>query len=877
MTQSIAVKLSIGLGLLLTLVLVAAGTSFWRSNAIDQQTRNIVDILEPKMAAAYEIELSSIEIEIGILEYVRNPGVAVRDRIAEDMARFGQSERDYLVLANPEEVSEIAGLLNEFSIGFVDIGESIISQTDLRQSLLVSMENRFDNLGDLASINLSEQMALHDSYGPKKLMHLQVMETEIAEVANSLASYLRSPNTLYRLEMAEHADEFNDGLVTFENAVQNDEERQRAAQLNTLFIDTVGMATRLMDLKDSLDDSTASILALRSGLDTVLQQQVQAPARLQMNLEKDAVHLADSRAKQLTVALLVMGLLLVFALGYLVFKRITQPVKQLVLATQHAAEGDLTSRVDVTSHDEIGLLSAAFNEMIATREEAERALLLGEEEQRRLADENVVNATIGRIVSSSLDIREVYDAFAKQVRTLVRFDWLAVSIMDEKMDSQHIDYVSADAIPDLKIGTRLKLENTFVGSVTERRVTLAETLSPSISTDKKQTLVKPIVEAGFQALLGVPLFSRDKVIGVLLFASKQRMPYSESEIAAASTVADQVAGAIVISQTYIELQDTQGGLLQALSELQQTQAGLLQAHAELQEAQAGLLTAHDELENRVLERTLELEKTKDLAESATKAKSQSLANMSHELRTPLNAIIGYSELLIDMAHEEGNAVGVNNLERITASGKHLLFLVNDILDLARVEAGKMDLFIEEFDIFDVVEEVRVVSEALMPINNNTMSIECSKDIGYMRTDQLKVRQVLLNLLSNAAKFTDHGKVSLSAKRECRDGDDWVSFTIRDTGIGMTPEEAERLFQPFTQADASTVRKYGGSGLGLSLCLSLSRMMGGDVTMETKSGSGSAFEIYLPATISSQIAQSEEFYAADGDLGSEEVETIHAQQ
>jgi signal transduction histidine kinase len=288
--------------------------------------------------------------------------------------------------------------------------------------------------------------------------------------------------------------------------------------------------------------------------------------------------------------------------------------------------------------------------------------------------------------------------------------------------------------------------------------------------------------------------------------------------------------------------------------------------------------AHDDLENRVQERTLELEQTKDLAETATKAKSQFLANMSHELRTPLNAIIGYSELLVDMANEEGNDVGVRNLERITASGKHLLFLVNDILDLARVEAGKMDLFIEDFDIFGVIEEVRVVSEALIPINNNTMCIDCTGDVGYMRTDQLKVRQILLNLMSNAAKFTDHGEISLSAKRDYRDGDDWIIFTITDTGIGMTPEEAEKLFQPFTQADASMVRKYGGSGLGLSLCLSLSRMMGGDITMQTKSGVGSTFEINLPASISASIAQSEEFgEPTDGDVASEEIEPIPVQQ
>jgi hypothetical protein len=195
------------------------------------------------------------------------------------------------LLANPEEVSGTASLLNEFSVGFIDIGESVINQTDLRQSLLLSLENDFDDLDSLASINLSEQMALYDSYGPEKLMHLQVIGTEIAEIKTSLASYLRSPRPLYRLHMTEHSEEFNDGLAAFSIAAENAEERQRAAQLNTMFIGAVGTATRLMDLKDSLDEGTAEILALRSELGTVLEQQVQAPTKRQTVLEKDAAHL----------------------------------------------------------------------------------------------------------------------------------------------------------------------------------------------------------------------------------------------------------------------------------------------------------------------------------------------------------------------------------------------------------------------------------------------------------------------------------------------------------------------------------------------------------------------------------------------------------
>ena len=430
------------------------------------------------------------------------------------------------------------------------------------------------------------------------------------------------------------------------------------------------------------------------------------------------------------------------------------------------------------SGDEIGQLAAAFNEMIASREEAERALVLSEAEQRRLADENAVSATIGRIASSSVELEDVYDALAQKVRTLVRFDWLAISILDQKSEIQRVDYVSGNLVKNLKRGTVLPLSGTLVGAVAEHRDFIVDVIDPESSTERKYSNAGPIAEAGFPVVLGVPLFCRDRVIGVLVFASADENPYSESEITAARNVADQVAGAIANAQIY----------------------------AERQVAQNLLLQAHDDLENRVLERTIELEKTRDLAEEATRAKSQFLASMSHELRTPLNAVIGYSELLVDEAHEENNTAIVPNLERITASGKHLLTLVNDILDLAKVEAGKMELVIEDFSIANEIEQVRAISETLTQGNNNTFVVACSSRIGNMRSDRTKVRQILFNLLSNAAKFTENGYIILRVDRETRDRLDWIIFKIKDSGTGMTPAVAEKLFQPFTQADSSTVRK-----------------------------------------------------------------------
>jgi len=413
----------------------------------------------------------------------------------------------------------------------------------------------------LASIDLREQMSLYDSYDSKELMHLQVINTAIAEVENSLASYLRSPKASYRVQMAEHIEEFYEALTAFDVLALTNEELQRASQLSSSFSEATATVTQLMDLQDKLDLNTAIMLQLRSDLVFALDEQVQAPARLEMRDQKDSVHSVDSRNNKITVALLVVGIVFVFGAAFFVFKRITKPVRQLVVATQKVAGGDLSVRVEETHHDEIGLLSAAFNEMIATREEAERALLIGEEEQRRLTDENAVNATIGRIVSSSLDITEVYDAFAKQVRTLVRFDWLAVPIFDQDMKGQRIDYVSSDSISRLKRGTWMKREGTFIGSVADQRDVVAVALDYDQEMIEEFPTMTPVAKAGFHGLLGVPLFSRDRVIGVLTFASKELAPYTQSEIAAASTVADQVAGAIAISQTYSELQEAQTELL----------------------------------------------------------------------------------------------------------------------------------------------------------------------------------------------------------------------------------------------------------------------------------------------------------------------------
>ncbi|MCP4697083.1 MAG: response regulator [Gammaproteobacteria bacterium] len=316
-----------------------------------------------------------------------------------------------------------------------------------------------------------------------------------------------------------------------------------------------------------------------------------------------------------------------------------------------------------------------------------------------------------------------------------------------------------------------------------------------------------------------------------------------------------------------ELSQANRQLQTEINERKKTGIALMQAKESAEQANRQLQAEINERKKT----GIALRQAKEAAEQASLAKSQFLANMSHELRTPLNAVIGYSEMLIEEAEEEAmeqdksveEISNIVDLRKINSAGVHLLALVNDVLDVSKIEAGKMELYNESFDVAKMVHEVMHTVRPMAEKNGNTLKNTWKNDLGNIFADLTKLRQILLNLLSNACKFTKQGIIELAVNTEIRQGVTWFYFRISDSGIGMTPAQQVKLFQAFTQVDASTTRKYGGTGLGLKITKHFTEMMGGSVNITSEAGHGSTFTIHIPAKLPDDKAPAKAIAAPTG--------------
>ncbi len=443
------------------------------------------------------------------------------------------------------------------------------------------------------------------------------------------------------------------------------------------------------------------------------------------------------------------------------------------------------------------------------------------EVQQRSKDKLQILLEVSELLSNPEEINVLLQKIVQFLFVIMDVDRAAILMVNEEtgMLEPRITQSAVEVHEGETIYSR-----SIVNYVLQKNVSV---ISSDAREDPRFGDTASIMRQSIRSSICVPLKTREKVIGVLYVDNVSvPMRFVAEDLEFLSVFGNQAAVAIENSKLYNKIEEDARSREQELMSL---------------------------VEDRTLNLKVEKEKAEkamSVAEEANKFKSQFLANMSHELRTPLNAIIGYSEMLQEEAEELGVSDLNGDLQKIQAAGKHLLALINDILDLSKIEAGKMELFLENFGLSGLLDEVVTTVRPLMKKNNNTLVFEPNPNVGSMHADVTRVRQVLFNLLSNASKFTKDGKVSLTVDTSSENGSEWVTFRVSDTGIGMSSEQLSRLFQAFSQADASTSRKYGGTGLGLVISLRFCQMMGGTITVESEPNAGTTFTVKIPAQVQS---------------------------
>jgi signal transduction histidine kinase/HAMP domain-containing protein len=501
---------------------------------------------------------------------------------------------------------------------------------------------------------------------------------------------------------------------------------------------------------------------------------------------RDQVVADVAQTTQIAYLIVAVAMILGIAATLVVLRSILVPLRHLVSAMDGITAGDLNVPIPQAAGNEIGAMANTLRLLRESTVEVQtrtRELTQSVEELRALGE-------VTQAVNSTVDLETVLTTIVAKATQLSGTEAGAIYVFDETSQEFRLraTYGMDDTIIAAIRDRRIRLGETAIGRAAEQRIPIQ---IPDVQGDPSSRVLDIIVRAGFRALLVVPLLGAERIVGALVVRRKQPGEFPKSTVELLQTFAAQSVLAIQNARLFAEIED----------------------------------------------------KSRQLAEASGR-KSQFLASMSHELRTPLNAIIGLTEMMVTNAARFGTEKALEPLRRVNAGGTHLLSLINEVLDLSKIEAGKLELNPEPVNLARLIDEVIGTAGQLAEKNQNRLIVEAQENLGALTADALRLKQILLNLLSNACKFTKEGEVALRV-RKVADGRNWIELAVADTGIGLTAEQQAKLFQEFTQADSLTARRYGGTGLGLALSRKLARMMGGDVTVTSEPGKGSVFTVRLP--------------------------------
>ena len=952
MKMTIRKKLLVLVGTLLILFLIVGVTAFRGLHTIDTQMKEVLEVHQPVIALAYEMDVNLLRTGFGVLGYLHDRSQSHLERFHTGRDDFMRRQQEYSQLAETETERALSEEAKTLFAQFETLGSALILRSDdqhQRTQELLQLIVRWEALIDdslASSIHEETDMVRAN----QKLDALTNMEAALDESQSFLGDYLRTHNSEYAEQIQETWPRFEKHFKRYSMLHMVAQERKWMQQLHAFFEATMALSDGIIDLEKQMIAQLEEFMKLRESIGTGLlyNQIIEGHSRQDLELAEERVMKTSETANRNIFLLLIFGAIFGIVFGLILSGNITKPLTQLVEAASKLSVGDLAVNVRIKSKDELGILAEAFREMVGyikTVANVAETISEGNLELKieKRSEQDVLNASLQKMVRYIQDVAEITEkvsnknlqvdvapkseqdilnvSLQKMIRNLdamisenTRENWLkdgisqlgvqlsgdnsltevcrksinfvarylhagqgAIYSYDEEDDTLKlkaafafsernalsnsyrmgegvVGQVALERAPILL--KHLSREQALIATGTVSQVPINTYTFPLVYDNKLYGVLELASSEAFDSYAQNFLHESNQVIATLLFSTAQRdrvkvlLEMSQQAAEAAEIAAKEAEAAKEDAQRKAdEVQEANTQLEEQQQQLQQQSEELQQVNSHLKAQQQQLQQQSEELrqQNENLNKTKEEldQRARDL-EMASKYKSEFLANMSHELRTPLNSIILLSKMLSRNEKQNLNEKDVKQVSVIHQAGEELLRLINDILDLSKIEAGKVTVNLMEFSISDLFGTFHDLFRSVAE-EKGVQFIMAEDFDATLNTDRDKLAQVIRNLLANAFKFTREGSVTLAASLVPGQQDS-IRIAVSDTGIGIPKEKQRLVFEAFQQADGSTSREFGGTGLGLSIAREYTKLLGGTLSLESEAGKGSTFTMILPVLL-----------------------------